>query len=530
MADISNITLPDGSSYNFKDSTARSSLNSKANSRTSISLVPYGTSIPANADLNTVEYLKVGNYYCSLNSTVATLSNCPTYEAFMMTVYSPLSTKYDNESSEQWVYRFREINTLSGRCYRQSAASGLTVGKFSYGTWFEIANTNTATPSTNGLMTAADKKKLDGIASGAQVNTVTSVAGKTGAVTISKNDVGLGNVENKSSATIRGELTKNNVTSALGYTPPTTNTTYSDFIGATSSSAGSHGLVPAPAKGDQSKFLRGDKTWQSISIPSSLPANGGTASNVSGVVAVAHGGTGATTSSGARKNLSIAPIYNDAEPTSDIYNGMIWVGGGLDDNNPPYETGKVDTALSTSSTNPVQNKVITAKINSMDSTIGSLNSSINTLNSDLAKNSFQQKYSSYVSKISGMHNGNKTYSTANIIGRSDDGKYIAHIRVIGYQDSQGTEQKFDWLGTNNVISGLYSSFGFSNYDIKDTIVPIANSGIIPESLVLNGVACIVKHDTIEIGRFYNSEMNFGSYPVANTAAGRYSFEFYASFY
>lgn len=41
-----------------------------------------------------------------------------------------------------------------------------------------------------------------------------------------KSDLGLGSVENKSSATIRGELTKANVTTALGYTPPTTNTTY----------------------------------------------------------------------------------------------------------------------------------------------------------------------------------------------------------------------------------------------------------------------------------------------------------------
>lgn len=39
-------------------------------------------------------------------------------------------------------------------------------------------------------------------------------------------DVGLGNVENKSSATIRGELTKANVTDALGYIPPMTDTTY----------------------------------------------------------------------------------------------------------------------------------------------------------------------------------------------------------------------------------------------------------------------------------------------------------------
>ena len=41
-----------------------------------------------------------------------------------------------------------------------------------------------------------------------------------------KADLGLGSVENKSSATIRGELTKANVTTALGYTPPITNTTY----------------------------------------------------------------------------------------------------------------------------------------------------------------------------------------------------------------------------------------------------------------------------------------------------------------
>ena len=46
--------------------------------------------------------------------------------------------------------------------------------------------------------TNAYKNKLDGIEAGAQVNTVTSVAGKTGAVTLQKSDVGLGNVDNTS--------------------------------------------------------------------------------------------------------------------------------------------------------------------------------------------------------------------------------------------------------------------------------------------------------------------------------------------
>lgn len=34
-----------------------------------------------------------------------------------------------------------------------------------------------------------------------------------------------------------------------------------DFIGATSQAAGEHGLVPAPAAGQQERFLKGDGTW-----------------------------------------------------------------------------------------------------------------------------------------------------------------------------------------------------------------------------------------------------------------------------
>lgn len=46
-----------------------------------------------------------------------------------------------------------------------------------------------ATTIAAGSMSAADKTKLDGIAAGAQVNTVTSVAGRTGAVTLAVADV-----------------------------------------------------------------------------------------------------------------------------------------------------------------------------------------------------------------------------------------------------------------------------------------------------------------------------------------------------
>lgn len=43
---------------------------------------------------------------------------------------------------------------------------------------------------------------------------------------------------------------------------------YPDVVGATSSTAGTHGLVPAPATGDEDKFLKGDGTWGAVSAGS----------------------------------------------------------------------------------------------------------------------------------------------------------------------------------------------------------------------------------------------------------------------
>ena len=45
------------------------------------------------------------------------------------------------------------------------------------------------------------------------------------------------------------------------------------FTGATENTGGTQGLVPAPQAGDQNKFLRGDKVWATISIPTFDPNN-----------------------------------------------------------------------------------------------------------------------------------------------------------------------------------------------------------------------------------------------------------------
>lgn len=135
----------------------------KAFQRVYSSLIPYGTSIPANANLNTVAYMKVGNYYCSRNADAETLINSPTTTAFMMTVSSPLSTTIDNESGT-WVYRLRKLQVYTGAEYVQYCYTNGTAGNWIYGTWYlSIKSNNTASTTSAGLMSAADKTKLNGI-------------------------------------------------------------------------------------------------------------------------------------------------------------------------------------------------------------------------------------------------------------------------------------------------------------------------------------------------------------------------------
>ena len=259
-----------------------------------------------------------------------------------------------------------------------------------------------ATQSANGLMTAADKKKLDGIASGANAYTLPA------ATSSALGGVKIGSNITNTDGTI--SLTKANVTAALGYTPPTTdtnttydnmsatelstgtattarsisaktiadyvtgkvsaettartsavsseattranadtalgtridgtikdlsvsgrtitytkgdgttgtittqdtNTTYSAFTGATSSAAGTAGLVKAPAAGDQNKFLRGDGTWAAdnnttYSAGAGLSLSGTTFSvNTNG--SIASGNTGV---------LNGGTVYSEVRPTAD---------------------------------------------------------------------------------------------------------------------------------------------------------------------------------------------------------------------
>lgn len=114
------------------------------------------------------------------------------------------------------------------------AGSGTSVNNVTAST--PLASTGGASPnitmqvanaSQGGYLTSTDWNNFNGkqgeLVSGTNIKTVNSnsLLG-SGDVVIDKVSIGLGNVENKSSATIRSEITSGNVVTALGFTPVNT--------------------------------------------------------------------------------------------------------------------------------------------------------------------------------------------------------------------------------------------------------------------------------------------------------------------
>ena len=148
--------------------------------------------------------------------------------AFDVSITPSITNNITGSGTNGYIAKFNGKNTITN-----GPAFGSDTTKYlrNDGSWVKPPNDNTtytfAEGSTNGAFSVTPS---GGSALSVKVHGLGSLAYKN---SLSKSDVGLGNVENKSSATIRGELTKANVTTALGYTPPTsdTNTTYTIATG-----------------------------------------------------------------------------------------------------------------------------------------------------------------------------------------------------------------------------------------------------------------------------------------------------------
>lgn len=183
---------------------------------------------------------------------------------------------------------------------------------------------STATTAANGLMSSADKTKLNGIASGAQVNqnafttikvgTTDLVAdSKTDTLTITAgNNITLTPTTSSDSFTIAATDTK--YTSGTGITVDGTTINHSNSItagtiGSSSASSGATLAIPYASYDGQGHITgKGTHTHTISGLAASVISSGTLSTAVLPTIPVDKGGTGATTPAGARTNLGAAPL------------------------------------------------------------------------------------------------------------------------------------------------------------------------------------------------------------------------------
>lgn len=210
----------------------------------------------------------------------------------------------------------------------QTQINSIGGGGLSYkGSWNASTNTPTLTSSsgTNGwyyIVSVAGSTNLNGVTdwqpgdwaifNGStwqkidQTNSVTSVAGRTGAVTLSNTDIsGLGTIAAQAASNVA--ITGGSITGITDLAVADGGTGASTAAGARTNLGlviGTDVLAPNGSAASLTSF------------PTLNQNTTGTAANVTGIVAVANGGTGASTASAALTNLGAYPASNPSGYTN----------------------------------------------------------------------------------------------------------------------------------------------------------------------------------------------------------------------
>ena len=197
--------------------------------------------------------------------------------------------------------------SISGKTITYTKADGTTGTLTTQDTTYSNATTSAA-----GLMSAADKTKLNGIAAGAQVNSVTGVKGnaestyRTGQVNLTPANIGAAAASHNhaASAITSGTLSIDRlptVTVAKGGTGATTVAGARNALGLGNTS----GAVPVANGGTGATTVAGARNALGLG-------------NTSGAVPVANGGTGATSASAARTNLNAQVALATCDATLEL--------------------------------------------------------------------------------------------------------------------------------------------------------------------------------------------------------------------
>lgn len=246
------------------------------------------------------------------------------------------SDKFGKHKVGDGTHKWSELSYVKADLTKSDVISALGYTPPSSDTWRGIQD-NLISSSTTESLSAAQGKILKELVDGKAPSSHTHT----------KSEVGLGNVDNTADATksvkyatsagsasSAAALTSNAGSSTqpvyfsggkpvacsytLGKSVPAdalfTDHTYGNMKGATSSSAGSAGLVPAPNIGEQLKFLRADGVWV---IPTNTTYSVGTSSYLG--ITKLYTETGSATDGTMTQN-AITSALNGKSPTSHTHN------------------------------------------------------------------------------------------------------------------------------------------------------------------------------------------------------------------
>ena len=246
------------------------------------------------------------------------------------------SDKFGKHKVGDGTHKWSELSYVKADLTKSDVISALGYTPPSSDTWRGIQD-NLISSSTTESLSAAQGKILKELVDGKAPTSHTHT----------KSEVGLGNVDNTADATksVKYAISAGSASSAaaltsnagsstqpvyfsggkpvacsytLGKSVPAdalfTDHTYGNMKGATSSSAGSAGLVPAPNIGEQLKFLRADGAWV---IPTNTTYSVGTSSYLG--ITKLYTETGSATDGTMTQN-AITTALNGKSPTSHTHN------------------------------------------------------------------------------------------------------------------------------------------------------------------------------------------------------------------
>lgn len=246
------------------------------------------------------------------------------------------SDKFGKHKVGDGTHKWSELSYAKADLTKSDVISALGYTPPSSDTWRGIQD-NLISSSTTESLSAAQGKILKELVDGKAPSSHTHT----------KSEVGLGNVDNTADATksVKYAISAGSASSAaaltsnagsstqpvyfsggkpvacsytLGKSVPAdalfTDHTYGNMKGATSSSAGSAGLVPAPNIGEQLKFLRADGAWV---IPTNTTYSVGTSSYLG--ITKLYTETGSATDGTMTQN-AITSALNGKSPTSHTHN------------------------------------------------------------------------------------------------------------------------------------------------------------------------------------------------------------------